>query len=170
MWQLIKDIFMDPLIALSIFVIFLVGYLVYIGFEGGFSEKFLHFGPGTTPENTTNFLAIKLDTWPKVSVMYTISFISSFITGYYYMAVNTNLHSYVWNRAIKTIPYSRFTTLLVLMTEPILQEILGVILFFTTLTMQLQFLLPGMLGGFLSYIPGVFARLEGKKFNPNSKK
>ena len=166
----LKKIFLDPFVALCVFILFLTGYIVYIGFEGGFSEKFLHFGPGTTPDNTTQFLAIKLDSWEKVGTIYAISFLTAFVTTYYQMAVNNNLHSYIWNRAVKVIPYSKIGTLIILFTEPIMYEILGVIGFFTTLTMQLQFLIPGLLGSFVAFIPGVLGRLEGKKFDPFAEK
>ena len=170
MWNLLKRIVLDPFVALCVFILFLTGYIIFIGFEGGFSEKFLHFGPGTNAENTSNFLSIKLDTWEKVAALYTISFFTAFVTTYYQMAVNNNLHSYIWNRAVKVVPYSKVGTLLVLFTEPILYEILELIGFFTTLTMQLQFLIPGLLGGLLAFIPGALARLEGKKFDPFAKK
>ena len=41
-----------------------------------------------------------------------------------------------------------------------------VIQFFTTLTLQLQFILPEMIGGFIAHVPGVMRRLEGKTFDP----
>ena len=166
----IWDIFLDPFVALCVFIIFLVGYLTFIDLEGGFSEKFLHFGPGTTPENTASFLGVKMDSWSKVGLMYGISFFAALVTQYYSTAVGMNLHSYIWNRAIPTIPYAKLPTLIVLFTEPILMEILAVINFLTTLTLQLQFILPQALGSYIAYIPGMLARLKDKKFDPTAKK
>jgi hypothetical protein len=166
----IFDYFLDPLVALFIFVIFLVGYLVFIDLEGGFSKKFLHFGPGTTPENTASFLGVEMNSWDKVILMYVVSFFAALVTQYYNTAVSMNLHSYVWNRATPVIPYSKPATLTVLFTEPILLQILDVIKFLTTLTLQLQFILPQALGSYIAFIPGMLARIKDKKFDPSAKK
>ena len=111
-----------------------------------------------------------MDSWSKVGLMYAISFFAALVTQYYSMAVGMNLHSYVWNRAVTTIPYSKMSTLVVLFTEPILMEILAVISFLTTLTLQLQFILPQALGSYIAFIPGMLARIKDKKFNPKAKK
>ena len=166
----IFDIFLDPIIALCIFVILLVGYLVFIDLEGGFSAKFLHFGPGTTDANTANFLGIRLDSWQKVIIMYIVSFFAAIVTQYYTSAVANNLHSYVWNRATPVIPYAKVPTLIVLFTEPILMEILAVISFLTTLTLQLQFIIPQALGSYIAFIPSMISRLSDKKFDPFANK
>jgi len=167
MFSDILDFLFKPLVAFTILVAFLVTYLVFIGLEGGFTEKFLHFGPGTTPENTTTWINIKMDTWPKVITLYIIGFLSALINQYYMYAVSENLHSYVWQRAEKVIPFDKPSTLFVLFSEPIIFQILSVIQFFTTLTLQIQFILPEMVGGFIAHVPGVMRRLEGKKFDPD---
>jgi len=164
------DLFLDPIIALSIFILFLIGYLTFISMEGGFSEKFLHFGPGTTPENTANFLGVQMDTWNKVIIMYVISFFSALVTQYYKTAVGMNLNSYIWNRATPVIPYAKAPTLLVLFVDPIIDEINAVIMFLTTLTLQLQFIIPQALGSYVAYIPGMLARIRDKTFDPTAKK
>jgi len=166
MFKEILDFLFRPLVAFTILVAFLVTYLIFIGVEGGFTEKFLHFGPGTTPENTTTWINIKMDSWPKVITLYCISFMSALINQYYMFAVSENLHSYVWQRAEKVIPFDKPSTLFVLLSEPIIFQILMVIQFFTTLTLQLQFILPEMMGGFVAHVPGVMRRLEGKVFDP----
>jgi ABC-type transport system involved in cytochrome c biogenesis permease component len=40
----------------------------------------------------------------------------------------------------------------------------------TTLTLQLQFILPQAMGSYIAYIPGMLARLKDKKFDPKAKK
>jgi hypothetical protein len=55
----------------------------------------------------------------------------------------------------------------VLLSEPFIFQILSIIQFFTTLTLQLQFILPEMIGGFIAHVPGVMRRLEGKIFDPD---
>jgi hypothetical protein len=170
MLKWLADIFFDPIIALSIFIIFLAGYITFIDLNGGFSKKFLHFGPGTTPENTASFLGVTMDTWPKVYTMYAVGFCAALVTQYYKTAVGMNLHSYVWNYAVPVIPYSKASTMLVVLTEPLLMEIVNMINFLTTLTLQLQFILPQAIGSYVAYIPGIIIRLADKKFEPTAKK
>lgn len=59
----------SPKTILLISTLYLTGYLSFITVEGGFSSQFVHFGPGTDSTNTTMFLGIVLDTWPKVYLM-----------------------------------------------------------------------------------------------------
>jgi hypothetical protein len=162
----VLDFFFQPLVAFTVLVAFLTIYIIFIDLEGGFTEKFLHFGPGTTPENTTTFLAIKMDSWEKVIILYVISFFSALINQYYSFAVGENLHSYVWQRSEKVIPHDKFWTYFILFSEPIIAQLLTIIGFFTTLTLQLQFILPELVGGMIAHIPGVMRRLADKEFDP----
>ena len=73
----------SPKTILLISTLYLTGYLSFITVEGGFSSQFVHFGPGTDSSNTTMFLGIVLDTWPKVYLMYFVSFLSSVMSTYY---------------------------------------------------------------------------------------
>jgi|UniRef100_A0A6C0DI55 hypothetical protein len=166
MFKEVTEFFFQPLVAFTILVLFLLIYICFIGYEGGFTEKFLHFGPGTTPENTTNFIGIKMDTWEKVGILYVVSFFSALINQYYVFAVSENLGSYVWQRAEKVVPHDKFWTYFILFAEPVIGQLLGVIAFFTTLTLQLQFILPEMVGGMIAHIPGVMRRLADKEFDP----
>jgi hypothetical protein len=154
----------NPKIILGISSLFFTGYISFIYLAGGFSQQFLHFGPGTNDENTAQFLGITLDTWPKVGLMYLAGFLSSLMSNYYYYAMNTNLHSYIWNRAIKKVPFSKRWTYVVILAEPIFMQLLTVISFFTTLTLQLQFILPQFIGGMIMEVPFSLQRLREKEF------
>jgi len=167
MFNEIIDFLFKPAIAFTILVTFLVVYLIFIERSGGFSKGFLHFGPGTTPQNTVSFIGIKMDSWNKVITLYCIGFLTALINSYYNFAVSENLQSYVWQRAEKVIPFSKFGTYLILFAEPAIWQILTILQFFTTLTMQLQFILPEFLGGMLAHIPGVMRRLADKEFDPD---
>ena len=149
----------DPKVVLIAFTLFLVGYIIFIDLEGGFSQQFLQFGPGQG-----TFLAIKMDTWPKVGALYAVGFMTALMTNYYGWTMSNNMHSFVYNRAIKKVPYSRFWVYLTNLLEPFFYQILAVIQFFTTLTMQLQFILPQFLGGLLSEIPFTLQRLGEKTY------
>jgi len=154
----------SPKSILIISILFFTGYIIFINLEGGFSQQFLHFGPGTTEENTTQFLGITLDTWPKVGLMYLAGFISSLMSSYYYYAMSNNLHSYIWNRAITKVPFSKRWTYVIILAEPLFMQILTIISFFTTLTLQLQFILPQFIGSVIVEIPFTLQRLKEKEF------
>ena len=158
------DILGNPKAILGVSAIFFTAYIVFIDVEGGFSNQFLHFGPGTNDQNTTQFLGITLDTWPKVGLMYLASFLSSLMSTYYSYAMTNNLHSYIWNRAIPKVPFSKRWTYVVILAEPLIMQILYIISFFTNLTLQLQFIIPQFLGSFLVDIPFSIQRLQEKEF------
>lgn len=159
------DFFMSPKVALFIFIFFIIGYIVFIDEEGGFSEQFLHFGPGTTEANTTKFLGIKLDSWSKVAMLYVVGFFASMLTTYYQTVMGQNIHSYIWNRAIKSVPYSRTWTYAVVILEPLFYQVLSIVQFFTNMTLQLQFILPQFLGSYLADVPFTLKLLGEKRFD-----
>ena len=159
------DFLSSPKTILGISAVFLSGYVTFIAIEGGFSSTFLHFGPGTNETNTTTFLGIVLDTWPKVLLMYFVSFLSSVMTTYYNYAMTNNLHSYIWNRAVPKVPFSRRWTYVVTLAEPFIMQVLTITEFFTNLTMQLQFILPQFIGGMIIEIPFSIQRLREKEYD-----
>ena len=153
-----------PITVLIASLTFMAGYMTFIALEGGFSSQFLHFGPGTNASNTTTFVGIVLDTWPKVYLMYFVSFLSSIMNTYYTYSMSNNLHSYIWNKAITKVPFSKRWTYVVIFSEPFLYLVLSITTFYTNLTMQLQFLIPQFIGCTLMEIPFTFQRLREKTF------
>ena len=154
----------NPKTIFAISLVFFTTYIVFIYEAGGFSQQFLHFGPGTNSDNTATFLGIVLDTWPKVIMMYVAGFLSSLMSTYYSMAMNNNLHSYIWNRAIKKVPFSRRWTYIIVLAEPFFFQVLNIISFFTSLTLQLQFILPQFIGSFIADTPYSIQRMSEKAF------
>ena len=161
----ILEFFMSPKVALIVFTLFLVAYIVFIDEEGGFTGKFLHFGPGTDASNTTSFMNIKLDSWNKVGLLYAVSFFAALLTTYYQSVMSNNIHSYIWNRALTSIPYSKTWTYAIVMMEPFFYQILSIVQFFTSLTMQFQFILPQFLGSLIADLPFTLKRLGEKRFD-----
>ena len=157
------DFLSSPKTILMFSAIYLTGYITFIGKEGGFTSQFLHFGPGTDSSNTTTFIGIVLDNWQKVILMYFVSFISSIMNTYYLYAMTNNLHSYIWNRAVPKVPFSRWTYIVIL-AEPLILQILSITQFFTNLTMQLQFIVPQFIGSMLIEIPFSIQRLREKEY------
>ena len=160
----IADLLSSPKTILSVSAVFMSGYVTFIAREGGFSAQFVHFGPGTDESNTTTFIGIVLDTWPKVFLMYFISFLSAVMNTYYTYAMTNNLHSYIWNRAVPKVPFSRRWTYVVTLAEPFIMQVLTVTTFFTNLTMQLQFIVPQFIGGMIIEIPFSIQRLREKEY------
>lgn len=161
----VLEFFMSPKVALIVFTLFLVAYLIFIDEEGGFGESFLHFGPGKDEASTTKFLGIKLDNWTKVILLYIVGFFSSLMTSYYQTVMSNNIHSYIWNRALTSVPYSKTWTYIIVMMEPFFYQILSIIQFFTNMTMQLQFIIPQFVGSFIADIPFTLQRLGEKRFD-----
>lgn len=160
----IANLLSSPKSILIISGIYLTGYMFFIGMEGGFTSQFLHFGPGTDSTNTTAFLGIVLNSWKKVVAMYFVSFLSSLMNTYYMYAMSNNLHSYIWNRAIPKVPFSKKWTYVVILAEPFIMEILTITQFFTNLTMQLQFIIPQFIGSMIIEVPFTIQRLREKEY------
>ena len=158
------EFFLSPKVALLIFLGFLIIYIVLLDTQGAFQTKLWHFGPGTTPENTAYFMGIAMDTWPKVLVLYAISFITALVTSYYSSAIGENLHTYIWNVAVPHVPYSKFWTYLIVILEPFLYQLLALLEIATYFTCQLQFFVPSFFGRMLASLPFDLARLATKTF------
>jgi hypothetical protein len=159
------EFFMSPKVALIIFTLFLVAYITFIDVEGGFQGNFLHFGPGTNEQNTTSFMGVKLDTWTKVGLLYVVSFFASLLTSYYQTVMSNNIHSYIWNRALSSVPYSKTWTYAIVLMEPFFYQVLSIVQFFTNMTLQLQFIIPQFLGGLIAEVPFTLQRLGEKRFD-----
>jgi hypothetical protein len=151
--------FSNPRVVVVLFVIFLVGYLIFIDEEGGFADNFTTFGP-----SDSRFMLMKLDTWTKVIVVYFVSFFSAMMTTYYDNVMESNIHSYLWNPAIKKVPFSKTWTYIIVFLEPVFMELLGLITLMASLTLQLQFILPELIGSMLAETPFVLQILGTKKF------
>jgi len=159
--DIIKKIFFEPRMAFSIFVLFIMVYLIVLDEEGGFSKKFLNFGPS----EDTKFLTMKLNTWKKVIIVYLIGFFSSLLTTYYNNVSFDFIHSYIWNPAYtKKIQLSKTWTSLIVAVEPLLYWILQTLNFFVNLTFELQFILPKFIGAILIDIPYGLYKVGQNKF------
>lgn len=155
-----------PRTALCIMVSFLIGYFIYANFGGAFTGKFLRFGPDTTsePDKTTNFMGIKLNNWKNVIIVYVVMFMVTVLQSYYGNVVGQNLHSFVWNRAVKIVPYPKFWTYLIYLIDPFIGVCLKILNFYAIATFELQYIIPQFVGEYLTDTPFMIAWLRGKKF------
>ena len=156
----LRDLLFEPRIALIIFVFFMIGYLIILDYEGTFQEKFLHFGPS----EDTKFLNMTIDTWEKVIVMYILAFATALLTNYYSTVMYDFIHSKIYNPAFtKKIDIPKKWVQAIVTLEPVMYWILGIIQFFISLTMQLQFLVPQLIGTAIIEISyGLFKVSENK--------
>ena len=161
----VLEFFNNPRTALIIILIFFLAFFLSEGLTVGFGNNFLSFGP-TNDENgkSTQFMGIKVDTWTKVGIVYTIIFIASLLSAYFNTNVYSNIHSYVWNPAVKKVPYSKFWTYLISILDPIIKTLLYVIQFFATATFQLQYIIPQFVASYLIDLPFTLKWLSSKTF------
>ena len=139
----IRNIIFEPRVALIIFIVFMIGYLILLDEEGTFRDNFMHFGPS----EDAKFLNMKIDTWEKVIIMYILAFATALLTSYYSTVMYDFIHSKIYNPAFKEkVGISKNWVKAIVILDPILYWILGIIQFFISLTMQLQFLIPQLLG------------------------
>src|SRR3989344_9637192 len=124
----IFNFFNHPRTALIIILLFFLGFFLTEGFTYGFGSNFLSFGPAKDENNNyTKFMGINVDTWKKVSLVYSIIFVSTILQSYYFNVVGTNIHAYVWNSAVELVPFPKFWTYLVLLFDPLVRIITYVI-------------------------------------------
>ena len=161
----IYDFFNNPRTALIIILIFFLVFLLSEGLTVGFGNNFLAFGPTKDINGQpTQFMGINIDTWTKVGVIYTITFIASLLSAYYETNIYSNIHAYVWNPAVKEVPFSKFWTYIILILNPIIQILLYIIRFFATATFQLQYIIPQFVASYIVDLPFTLKWLSGKTF------
>lgn len=158
------EFFFRPTTALMVFTVFIFVYLMFLDESGAFSQKFLHFGPGTTEQNTAKFIGMPMNTWQKVIMLYVVGFCISFVKTYYDSIINDEVYQYIFNKALSEIPLKRLDTYLIVLMDPLLKGIIDIIQVFTIFAGQLQFLLPQLIGQYIARIPFVFNVLGEKEF------
>ena len=155
-------LFFDPRFALIVFIVILIGYLVFLDKENAFQNKFLRFGP--SPD--TKFLNIKLDSWNKVISVYAIALLSALSTAYYTSVSSSYISGVLLNPAYKDkIAQSKFWSKLLVTIDPLMSWVMQLFQLFATLTLELQYMLPQLLGHLVILIPTNLQSLEEKRFS-----
>lgn len=157
-------VFSDPKVAFLIFTIWIIIFLIILGGEGIFSKKFLHFGPSNNPETQTEFLGSPVDTWPKVITLYLLGFLSVFFSKYYYDIFESWQINTVKDHKEKKINMKKGTAYLITILDPVLDLINKTLEIFVLLTLQLQFIIPQLLGQLFVTILSTRAFLSKKTF------
>jgi hypothetical protein len=152
----------SPVIAVFIFMVFLIGYFVFLDLEGGFSNGFLQFGPGANDEeHATYFMSIKVDTWTKTYILYAISLLSGLLSSYYNVTLNKGFLPAL-DKSV--VPYGQTETYAISLIDPLIIEFIYIIQVFATITLQLQFILPWVIGSYVAQVPFILSNLSSKTF------
>ena len=157
-------LFSNPKVAFITFAIWIIVFLLILKGEGVLSKRFLHFGPSTDPETQTEFLGSPVDTWPKVITLYILGFFSVLFSTYYHDIFGTWIINSVKDHKEKKINMSKISAYLLTIADPLLESINRILELFVLLTLQLQFLIPQILGELFITIISTRAFLSKKKF------
>ena len=156
------SLLLDPIIAMTILCIGLVIYIIVLDEEGMFSQKFLHFGPGTDASNTATFMGVSITSWKKTISIYFVSFITTILLTYYNSAISVYIQSFIRNPAVTKLEHKKHHLTIFLVFEIFILFTLNVLSIFTIMTAQFQFILPSLLAYFLIRLPTNLSYLNTK--------
>ena len=154
----------DPFIATNIILVILAIYVYILTRTKILGDDFFHFGPGTTPENTVKFINRKVDSWKMVWIVWLVGFTTTLLQKYYWTAISDYIYLKVRNDNVKNIDCDKNKLTYVIFFKIIISTILSVLAFFTFLTAQLQFIIPGVITSILIYLPLELGKLKSKKY------
>jgi len=158
------SLLLDPIISMTILCVGLVIYIIVLDEEGMFSQKFLHFGPGTDATNTAIFMGINIDNWKKTISVYFISFVGTILMSYYYNSVLQYIQSFIRNPAVTKLQHKKHHLTIFLIFEIFILFILNTLSIFSIMTAQFQFILPSLLAYFVIRLPTNLSYLNQKIF------
>jgi hypothetical protein len=153
--------FNSPAMLVLILVIFLITYFVFLDLEGSFTSDFLQVGPSKDVTNMSYFMGIKIDSWTKVILIYGISFLTGALSTAYEISTAPILSSvYIPDAALVDQSVSSIYTITLL--SPFIAEALNIVELFTGLTLQFQFIIPGIIGRTIVHVPYILSVLASK--------
>jgi hypothetical protein len=154
-----------PIVVLFIVILFCIGYFLYTTLVGDIQTNFFLFGT-VKDENDKYlpFVSFILDTWTKVIMAYLLILFSSLFHNYYITIMDQNFFSFLTNKEITKMPYTKTITYIITLIDPFIKTLLYIIEFYATATFQLQFILPQFIGSYISTLPFTLNLLEQKTF------
>ena len=145
----IFNILNNPIVAILLICLFLSQLFLYDSYYDK-DSLFFKFGPTQNKNNNYElFLGSELDTWYKVSFAYTIIFLTTIISYYYEIIMNSNI-------TYKLITYLNLNSnsyYYLAIIDPIITCLIYIIKFNSFSILQIQYILPQILGLYLIYIP-----------------
>ena len=154
----------DPFIATNIILVILAIYVYILTRTKILGDDFFHFGPGTTPENTVKFINRKVDSWEMVWIVWIVGFTTTLLQKYYWTSISDYIYLKVRKDNVKTIDCNKSKLSYVIFFKIVINTILSILSFFTFLTAQLQFIIPGVITSILIYLPLELGKLKSKKY------
>ena len=154
----------DPFVATNIILVIISIYVYILTKNKILGGDFFHFGPGTTPENTVKFINRKVDTWNMVWLVWIVGFTTTLLQKYYWTTISDYIYLKVRNDNVKTVDCNKDKLIYVIFFKIIINTVLSVLAFFTYLTAQLQFIIPGVITSILIYLPLEIGKLKTKKY------
>jgi hypothetical protein len=148
----LQKILTSPTAALTTFTGWIFIFIMLLGFMGAFSDKFLHFGPSTDPDTQANFLGKAVDSWEMVILLYILGFLSAVFSTYYHSVFGAWLTNAVRDPKQKNLGMNQTLAYILITLDPIVASTNRILELFVTLTLQLQFLIPQLLGEIISTI------------------
>jgi len=153
----------NPTFAFTTFTTWILIFVVILGYMGAFSDHFMQFGPSSDPKLQAVFLGTHIDTWTKTIAIMILGFTSSMFSTYYYTVFGSWLTNTIRDHKAKDLKMSWLKAMTLTTMNPLITGINGVLEFFVTLTMQLQFIFPQILGQVLTTIITTRSFLSKKK-------
>ena len=108
------------------------------------------------------FINRKVDSWDMVWLVWIVGFTTTLLQKYYWTTISDYIYLKVRNDNVKTIDCDKNKLAYVIFFKIIINTILGILAFFTYLTAQLQFIIPGVITSILIYIPLELHKLNKK--------
>ena len=162
----IVHFFNNPKVIIIILFITLILLFISEGITEGFEKQFFSFGPNVDSKGEySTFLGIKLNSWKNVSLTYVFLLITSIMEIYFSISKN-ELNKIIDYSSLlnKLIPLPKLWTYLYYIFEPLFTILIYMIKFYATATLQIQYILPQLLGSYMVTIPFIIHWLRGKEF------
>ena len=99
-----------------------------------------------------------------VWIVWTVGFTTTLLQNYYWTSISDYVYLKIRNDNVKSVDCDKTQLSYVIFFKTIIKTILAVLGFFTYLTAQLQFILPGLITSFIVYFPLELDKLNRKKY------
>ena len=161
-----KHLLSDPRVSLFVYGIWIIILVIALYILGIFNDQdFFQFGPG----NDDSFLGNAINTWPKVIILYFISFFTAAFNTYYGSVYGTWFYNQVKDTERKYLEVSKNDAKLMTILSPIITGINDIVGIFILLTKQFQYIFPQILGDVAVSILTSHKYIDKKKKFHNNK-
>ena len=166
--KLLKNIHLlsDPRISLLVYSIWVILLMFSLYFLGVLNDKeFFRFGPS---ENDS-FLGSSINSWPKVFLLYIISFFTAAFNTYYGSVYGTWFYNQVKDTERSYLEVSKKDAKIMTIISPLVTGVNDIVGIFILLTKQLQYILPQILGDVIVSVITAHKYINKKKKFKKSK-